>query len=482
MLPEIDTNLAIHTRNEELESELTTLAGHINAANYRFLKLMDEFDKYEGWCGDGIYSFAHWLNWKCGIGHMMAREKVRVARALRDLPLIDEAFSRGEISYSKVRAMTRVATPDQEQFLLQVAHHGTAEQMEQLVRKYRRAKKLNEPRDEMAEWRMEKHCSWYEDDWGMFNLHLKLPPEDGAVVLRALEALIEQLKGEQQASEQQGLEKEKPEEQANQAGSSCYTGNDTENANNVSAETFIDVDPESWEAHRADAMTLMAEHCLKTLSDNVKSGGRFEILMHVNANPEHIDYKMSDGPCCYLDDGYVLAPEVVRRLACDAALTTVLEDDKAGVLNVGRRQRSIPPAIEKAVRVRDQGCCRFVGCCRTKWTQLHHIIHWALGGETSVDNLVTLCRRHHRLLHEGEYRIHKDEGGDLVFINKKNEIMKRSLYPQFPSVVEPDALERDNREHGLDIDAKTALTRWAGEQIDYDLALDILWENDGRPY
>ncbi|MBD3649470.1 MAG: hypothetical protein HUJ31_18915, partial [Pseudomonadales bacterium] len=76
MLPEVEANLAIRARNEELETEITTLAGHINAANYRFLKLMDEFDRNEGWCGDGVYTFSHWLNWKCGIGHVEAREKV----------------------------------------------------------------------------------------------------------------------------------------------------------------------------------------------------------------------------------------------------------------------------------------------------------------------------------------------------------------------------------------------------------------------
>ena len=101
-------------RCEALCEEITTLAGHLNAANYRFLKLLDEFDRHDGWAGDGIRSLAHWLNFKCGFGELVAREKVRVARARRSLPLIDAAFERGEISYSKVRAMTRVATPENE--------------------------------------------------------------------------------------------------------------------------------------------------------------------------------------------------------------------------------------------------------------------------------------------------------------------------------------------------------------------------------
>lgn len=482
MLSQIETNLAARARNEVLESELTTLAGHINAANYRFLKLMDEFDQNEGWCGDGIYSFAHWLNWKCGIGHVMAREKVRVARALRDLPMIDEAFSRGEISYSKVRAMSRVATPENEQFLLQIALYGTAMHIEGLVRKYRRVSKLNEPIERMNEWRKEKQCWWYEDDQGMYVFNLRLPPEDGVMVVKALEALVEQLKVEKKAAESSSDVS---------AETSCCAGNyanekdaveeeDAVKQENVSAETFLDVDPEDWEAKRADAMTLMAEHCLKTMSDGIKTGGRFEILMHVNANPDHVDYKINQGTTCYLDDGRFLTPEVARRLACDAAVTTVLEDDKGSVLNVGRRQRAVPPAIEKAVCIRDGGCCRFPGCCRDKWTQLHHIVHWALGGETSVDNLVTLCHYHHHLLHQGKYRIHKDEGRDLVFVNHKNEIIKRALYPQFPQV--ESSIEQDNQEHGLVINAETGLTRWTGEQMDDQLALDVLWQLDGKPY
>jgi Domain of unknown function (DUF222) len=97
--------------NDQLADEITMLAGQINAANYRFLKLLAEFDRREAWEGAGIRSCAYWLNWKCGIGLNAGREKVRVARALDNLPEINEAFEKGELSFSKVRAMTRIATP-----------------------------------------------------------------------------------------------------------------------------------------------------------------------------------------------------------------------------------------------------------------------------------------------------------------------------------------------------------------------------------
>lgn len=123
--------------NDQLADEITTLAGQINAANYRFLKLISEFDRRGAWVDSGIRSCAYWLNWKCGIAMNAAREKVRVARALDGLPEINEDFEKGELSFSKVRAMTRIATPLNESYLLMIANHGTAQHVELLVRAYR---------------------------------------------------------------------------------------------------------------------------------------------------------------------------------------------------------------------------------------------------------------------------------------------------------------------------------------------------------
>ena len=115
------TPWSIPETNEDLGNEITRLAGHINAAQYRFLKLLAVLIEREAWGGSGIKSPAHWLNYYCGIALGAAREKVRVAKALVTLPLIDQAFATGAISYSKVRAMTRSATVDNEALLLQVA-------------------------------------------------------------------------------------------------------------------------------------------------------------------------------------------------------------------------------------------------------------------------------------------------------------------------------------------------------------------------
>ncbi len=172
---------------ETLEHQITELAAHIHAGNYRLLCLIAEFDRREGWFQWGILSCAHWLNWKCGIGLGAARDKVRVARSLESLPKISEAFRSGQVSYSKVRAMTRVATPENETYLLNIARHGTATHVERLVCNYRKVQRIAER--ERANTLFEERCvKFHHDDDGALVLEARLPPETGAIVLEALAA------------------------------------------------------------------------------------------------------------------------------------------------------------------------------------------------------------------------------------------------------------------------------------------------------
>jgi hypothetical protein len=129
---------------DELEAEITELAGHLNAAQHRWLTLIAEFDRRQGWSDGACRSCAHWLNFKCGIDLGAAREKVRVAHALESLPKISASMSRGEVSYSKVRAMTRVATAETEEYWLSIALHGTAHHVERLVQHFRRAQEAEQ--------------------------------------------------------------------------------------------------------------------------------------------------------------------------------------------------------------------------------------------------------------------------------------------------------------------------------------------------
>ncbi|MEO2172835.1 MAG: HNH endonuclease signature motif containing protein [bacterium] len=202
-------------------------------------------------------------------------------------------------------------------------------------------------------------------------------------------------------------------------------------------------------------------------------GEKYLIFLHINTNEASRDYKINKSATCSVDNNRFLAPEVARRLACDAQITTVLEDDKGNVLNIGRRSRVIPRAMAHALRIRDGGCL-YPGCCQSKYTDAHHIKHWADGGETNMENLATLCTFHHSLLHKGEYRIHREDNGDLVFTNKHNKVVTKSFYPQFPEHLSSE-LDVDPS-----IDEHTAECKWLGEQMDIQMALNGLFRLDGK--
>ncbi len=183
-------------RIRQLEDDICQLAAHIDAAMFRWLELLREFDECEGWAGDGIKSCAHWLNWKCGLNLGAARERVRVARALKDLPQTREAFRAGRVSYSKVRAITRAATPRNEDLLLSIAFNGTAWHVERAVSIWRRDKRLRALERDNERHAM-RELSWYYDDEGFLVMHARFTPEQGAVIRQAVEAAAEQLFQEQ---------------------------------------------------------------------------------------------------------------------------------------------------------------------------------------------------------------------------------------------------------------------------------------------
>ena len=174
-------------RAERLEHQITELCAHLNAATYRLLVLILELDREKPWGAWGLKSCAHWLNWKCGIGLVAAREKVRVAHALAGLPKISKAFARGEVSYSKVRAMTRVGSVDNEDYLLEIARYGTASHVECLVHKYRGVERREEL-ERVGRQYEERYLKYYTDEDGSVVISARLPAEMGAVVIQALEA------------------------------------------------------------------------------------------------------------------------------------------------------------------------------------------------------------------------------------------------------------------------------------------------------
>jgi uncharacterized protein DUF222/HNH endonuclease len=370
---------------ERLEHEIVQLAAHINAGTCRWLELVAEFDRREGWGSWGCRSCAEWVAWRCALDPRSAREHVRVARCLDELPRIHAAFSRGHLSYSKVRALSRVATSDSEEELLELAEHATAAQLERIVRGLRRV-----TTDEAAEIQANRHLSlWWEDD-GSLSIHGNLSPEDGALLEAALDAMHDQLR-----------------ESASQPAGRPDSGSAEPSVGSGSAEPF-----EPRHATNADALVAMADAALASHgSEDLKrsSGTKPQVVIHIDA-----ETLTKDAPGrCRLENGSALSPETARRLACDSSIVPLVEAD-GSTLSIGRKARRVPPALARALRARD-GTCRFPGCENRRFGDAHHIVHWAKGGETSLDNLVWLCRRHHRLVHEGGFSVERLAGGDVTF-------------------------------------------------------------------
>jgi hypothetical protein len=453
---------------QPLEDQITELWGHINAATYRFLKLVAEFDVVEGWGWHGCADCAQWLNWQCGIGNVAAREKVRVARALEKLPKISASFESGEISYSKVRAMTRVATPENEHVLMNIALQGTAAHVERIVRQYRRVKRLEGAwlANEVHRHRYLRYC--YDDD-GALLIEARLPTEVGAMLKQAIEAAEEVL---------YQAEREAMDDDSAETSDESMMGIVTAAGSPYSAE-----EENTLCVRRADALWLLAERFLNSEAGSASSSDRFLVTVHIDRseltdNCDAAESSLIAGRPARsgLEDGPTLAAETIRRLGCDGSLVGIVEDAFGNPLNIGRKTRAIPPSIKRALTARDGGC-RFPSCNRTRFTDGHHIQHWADGGETKLTNLITLCRFHHRLLHEGGFGLRVTNDGLFVFSRPDGSRIEDSGCFSGSSMNERQRkihLTALNDDEGVEIDPRTIRPYWTGETMDSSLVIDAL--------
>lgn len=412
----------------ELATEICTLAGHINAANHRFLELIAEFDRRHGWADAGAQSCAHWLNWKCGIGMGAAREKVRVARALEGLPKVSAAFAAGKLSYSKAREITRIGDERNEEYLLSIAEHGTAVHVERLVRTYRRYREAEELSREQRQ-QQNRRVSFRHDDDGSLILTCHLPAEAGALVMKALDIAVDSL----------------PVREDVPAG--------------MSPGPII-----PFSQRRADALARVAESFLA--HDVLESPGtdRQQIVVHVAA--ETLRNRVAG--CCEVEHGPSIAAETGRRFACDASVVTLLENAEGEPLNVGRKTRTVSAPLRRLLQARDKGC-RFPGCGNARYIDAHHIQHWANGGETKPSNLVSLCRFHHRAVHEGGFDVVVLDDGALRFVRPDGQAVECAGSAK-PKV------------HGDWRRLPSSEGQWVyrGDRMDMSLALDILIQSAGR--
>ena len=332
--------------------------------------------------------------------------------------------------------MTRVATPENEEYLMMIARHGTATHVERLVKQFRKVKRI-----EALEQENQRHAlrelSWFVDDDGSYVFRARLTPEQGERVARAIEAACDE--------------------------------NDSE-LKNVPAETSdapaVDPASDPVAARRADALERMADTFLGQ-STIVTGGDRCTINLHTTPDTLAADGETAEAE---LESGARICAETSRRLACDCGVVHWHEDEEGSALNVGRKTRSIPPAIRRALQRRDQGC-RFPGCSAHRFVDAHHITHWADGGETKMENLVQLCHHHHRLVHEGGYGVQMTASGP-EFTDQTGRAIPTTAETRSRGNV--FALKQQNRETGLDIGPETTIPLWEGERMDDGMAVEGL--------
>lgn len=424
----------VHLRH--LGDEIAELSAHLDAAGARLLDLIRQFDASGGW--EGFRSCAEWLSWRTGLDLGAAREKVRVARALVTLPRLAHALATGKLSYAKVRALTRVATPETEERLLQVGRAGTASHVERIVRGWRWMDRKAEARD-TAMQHARRALDVHRGSDGTVIVRGRLTPEAGELLIKALDAAREALYQRARTAE------------------------------HVSAETWNLPEEPPTEQRQADALALLAETALHHGIDPGSPGERYQVVVHVDAPVlAHADHPGQS----ILEDGARVSAETSQRLACDATRVVMRHDTDGTLLEVGARTRTIPPALRRAMLHRDR-TCRFPGC-HARFGQGHHIRHWAQGGPTTLSNLTLLCRRHHRAVHEEGYRVERGADGELTFRHPRGWMI--------PSVPPPRLAPRDpvatirsfNEAHGIEIDARTATPLWLGERLDVRYAIDVL--------
>ena len=393
-----------HERAEALADEITELCSYLYAAEYQLLVKIREFDANGYWGGPGLASCAHWLNFKCGMGMNAARERVRVARALAELPKI-------------------------------------------LVRKYRRVQMQREADTANAIY-VTREVTYYWDEEGALVFHGRLPAEQGELILRALEMQMEK-SFQEPPTEGVSAETPAPTESTVKAEACAETPGEPDTRSPVAAR-------------RADALAEIAETYMNSEPVANSTADRYQVVMHVNEDSS------------YIENGPHVSAETSRRVGCDCSVIRVKEDENGQPLSIGRRSRLIPPAIRRALRMRDDGC-RFPGCTRRHLVDAHHIEHWSNGGETNIENLVQLCRQHHRLVHEGGFSCEKTRSGDIVFRDRRKRPLPHwSSLPRRNSQNEAVEFLHEQFDR-FGIDSGSCVPDWyAGDTCDWQMAVEGL--------
>lgn len=493
---------------DDLVDDLRTWAAHIAAAEAHWLDLVAEFCRRDGHRSWGLATPAHWLAWQCSLSPGTAREHVRVALALQDLPVTRAHFAAGRISYSKVRAITRIADPDNEATLVRLALNATAAQLERTVAAWIGAINRDDPDREAVRYQRRGVTRRYNDH-GNAVITIETAPENSDRIIDSIDEWLDDI--------------------------------DPGPFDDGGTDTAAQPDKATLTQRRADAFMALIDDRTGTRH------GADRIRANIDIDLRALTHN-ADGTC-QVRNGPSLSAETARRLTCDAELelfhtptptppagagpstgigtgtgtgttepgsaTTVtatgaprctctthdhhsasdlsltglsepvplMETDHitnavaaalaatipepVPVPEQGRVTRTINRATRRAIARRDKGCCQFPGCTNNRHTQIHHIIHWACGGDHTLTNLTTLCSTHHRLVHEGGYRI-AGNGHAPVFLRPDDSPMTTTPTQGDPAIIDRHAMALDLGPH--------TLSRGTGDRLQLHYTVAVLAE------
>ena len=330
---------------------------------------------------DGSTDMVSWLVARYGMARSTAREWVRIAGRLQELPVIAETFGEGRLGWDRMRTLTRFATPETDADLADDAQKNSAATVSMWAREQRKLAKADS--QEAHEGRSVRW--WWNHRDRTLRLSGRLPEDDGARLVKALDRISDSL------------------------------------PKNPETGLF-----DSADVRRADALMELASRNLGSDSDP----DRATVVVHAPVGA------LADDWLAELEAGILIGSETLRRLACDCRAQMAVHNPDGLPVGIGRLSRTIPPWLARQVRRRDRGC-RFPGCERTRWVHIHHLHHWAKGGSTDLDNLITLCPFHHRLVHEGDWTIEGDPNGEISFVRPDG----KAFIPD-PAGLSPDWFDR----------------------------------------
>lgn len=425
--------------SERLEHEVAQHTAAIASATCRWLLMIAELDRREAWATWECRSMVHWLGWKCGIDRRTGRDHVRVGRALAALPHVTEAFAAGAITYSKVRALTRVATPATEADLLDIARNASASQLDRIFAAYARVREASTGATVERALQVRHHA-----DGTVTITARRCPADTAAAVLAAVDAAMSDVPadlGDTYAARQVdalhlvALAFVAPDAHTGRRvdanldiRSTDFAGaapGPTTGADTTTADTTTDVTPN-------ETPNETAHETPSDTPNEVHAGG--PAAPRAPSPPRTIEALL---------DGLPIDVELAQELLCDASVFVAVTDAD-GTVRFVKRAKAIPTAARRKAETRDERHCRWPGCTNRRWLDVHHITWRSRHGDHATQNLVLLCPFHHRAVHRRGWKIVGDANGALTFAGPDGRVLPERA-PQLPcpspGIVDTDAAD-----------------------------------------